>query len=142
MRFGYARYSNRSVVQFYIDGKPTGIPVDLRNNSETEAFIGFIPDSQFGGDEAEIAENDKEMHNRNWMKAPASFKVAGGTIARDTSTPIRYVLGTFHLSKGDHWFRMKNVREDQATDSQGHHDYFEIVPKAVVTDPTVPEDRY
>ena len=142
LRFGYARYSNRSVVQFYVDGKPTGIPVDLRNNTETEAFIGFIPDSQFGGDDSEIAENDKEMHNRNWMKAPASFKVAGGTIARDTSTPIRYVLGTFYLSKGDHWFRMKNVREDQATNSQGHHDYFEIVPKAVVTDPSVPEDRY
>ena len=48
----------------------------------------------------------------------------------------------YYLSKGDHWFRMKNVREDQATNSQGHHDYFEIVPKAVVTDPTMPEDRY
>lgn len=141
LRFGYARYSNRSVVQFYMDGKPTGIPVDLRANSETELFIGFIKDSELA-DEAEIAENDKEMHNRNWMKAPASFKVAGGADTRETSVPMRYVLGTFYLSKGDHWFRMKNVREDQATNSQGHHDYFEIVPKAVVTDPTMPEDRY
>ena len=72
------------------------------------------------------------------MKAPASFKVAGGADTRETSVPMRYVLGTFYLSKGDHWFRMKNVREDQATNSQGHHDYFEIVPKAVVTDPQCP----
>ena len=55
MRFGYARYSNRSVVQFYIDGKPTGIPVDLRNNPETELFIGFVKDSDMP-DETEIAE--------------------------------------------------------------------------------------
>lgn len=141
LRVGYARYSNRSVVQFYIDGKPTGIPVDLRYNDMTETFIGFIPDSNLGSDE-EIAENDKEMHNRNWMKAPASFLVESGKSPREYSRPMRYVLGMFYLAEGEHWFRMKNVREDGATDSQGHHDYFEIVPKAIVTDPTVPEDRY
>ncbi len=142
LRFGYARYSNRSVVQFYIDGKPTGIPVDLRYSTDTEEFIGFIPDSDFEGDEAAISANDKEMHNRNWMKAPASFKVAGGTETRETSVPIRYVLGMFTLTQGDHWFRMKNVREDGALNTQGHHDYFEIVPKSVISDPTKPEDRY
>jgi hypothetical protein len=129
------------VVQFYIDGKPTGIPVDLRYNDMTETFIGFIPDANLGSDE-EIAENDKEMHNRNWMKAPASFLVESGKSPREYSRPMRYVLGMFYLAEGEHWFRMKNVREDGATDSQGHHDYFEIVPKAIVTDPTVPEDRY
>lgn len=141
LRFGYARYPNRSVVQFYVDGKPTGIPVDLRRNDITEAFIGFINDNELA-DETEISENDKEMHNRNWMKAPASFMVENGKNTRDTSVPMRYVLGMFYLSEGEHWFRMKNVREDQATDTQGHHDYFEIVPKAIVTDPSVPEDRY
>ena len=141
LRVGYARYPNRSVVQFYIDGKPTGIPVDLRRNDMTEQFIGFIKDSELA-DEQEIAENDKEMHNRNWMKAPASFMVENGKDTRETSYPMRYVLGMFYLSEGDHWFRMKNVREDQATDTQGHHDYFEIVPKAIVTDPSAPEDRY
>jgi hypothetical protein len=76
------------------------------------------------------------------MKAPASFMVENGKDTRETSYPMRYVLGMFYLSEGDHWFRMKNVREDQATDTQGHHDYFEIVPKAIVTDPSAPEDRY
>lgn len=140
LRFGYARYDNRSVVQFYLDGKPTGIPVDLRYNADTETFIGFKPDSYFEGDEDAIAANDKEMHNRNWMKAPASFKVENGKETRETSRPIRYVLGMFTLTKGEHWFRMKNVREEQNT--QGHHDYFEIVPKIVISDPTMPEDRY
>ena len=140
LRFGYARYDNRSVVQFYIDGKPTGIPVDLRYNNETETFIGFKADSYFKGDEDAIAANDKEMHNRNWMKAPDSFKVAGGTETRETSRPIRYVLGMFTLTKGDHWFRMKNVRSEKNT--QGHHDYFEIVPKIVISDPSAPEDRH
>lgn len=142
LRFGYTRYSNRSVVQFYVDGKPTGIPVDLRYSDDTEEFIGFIPDSKFDGDEQAILENDKEMHNRNWMKAPASFKVNNNVETRETSVPIRYVLGMFTLSQGDHWFRMKNVREDGALNTQGQHDYFEIVPKIVITDPTKPEDRY
>lgn len=141
LRIGYARYPNRSVVQFYMDGKPTGIPVDLRNNTQTEEFINHVKDSELGDEDA-IIEKDKEMHNRNWMKAPASFKVQNGILARDTSIPMRYVLGMFYLSEGDHWFRMKNVREDGAIDTQGHHDYFEIVPKAIVTDPTTPEDRY
>lgn len=140
LRFGYARYDNRSVVQFYIDGKPTGIPVDLRYNTDTENFIGFKADSYFNGDEDAIAANDKEMHNRNWMKAPDSFKVEGGKNTRETSRPIRYVLGVFTLSKGEHWFRMKNVRSERNT--QGHHDYFEIVPKIVISDPTTPEDRH
>ena len=140
LRFGYSRYPNRSVVQFYIDGKPAGIPVDLRNSTETENFIGFIPDSDFNGAEDAIAANDKEMHNRNWMKAPDSFKVAGGKQSRDDSHSIRYVLGVFTLSKGEHWFRMKNVRSEKNT--QGQHDYFEIVPKVVISDPSKPEDRH
>lgn len=142
MRFGYSRYPNRSVVQFYIDGKPAGIPVDLRSSTDTEEFIGFIPDSKFDGDEQAISENDKEMHNRNWMKAPASFRVASGKETRETSIPMRYVLGMFTLTPGEHWFRMKNVRDDGDKSTQGQHDYFEIVPKSVISDPTKPEDRF
>ena len=142
LRFGYSRYPNRSVVQFYIDGKPTGIPVDLRSSTETDAFINSIPDHEFDGDEQAIAANDKEMHNRNWMKAPASFKVANGTEARQSEKPMRYVLGMFTLTQGEHWFRMKNVRDDGDMSTQGQHDYFEIVPKSVISDPTKPEDRY
>ena len=142
MRFGYSRYPNRSVVQFYIDGKPAGIPVDLRSSTDTEEFIGFIPDSKFDGDEQAISENDKEMHNRNWMKAPASFRVAGGKETRETSIPMRYVLGMFTLTPGEHWFRMKNVRDDGDKSTQGQHNYFEIVPKSVISDPTKPEDRF
>lgn len=140
LRIGYSRYPNRSIVQFYLDGKPTGIPVDLRESNETEVFIGFKKDSEFGDDLDAIAANDKEMHNRNWMKAPASFKVAGSTPTRETSRAIRYVLGMFTLTKGEHWFRMKNVREEQNT--QGQHDYFEIVPKIIISDPSAPEDIY
>ena len=140
LRFGYSRYPDRSVVQFYIDGKPAGIPVDLRHTTETENFIGFIADSEFKGDEEAIAANDKEMHNRNWMKAPDSFKVASGQDTREISRCVRYVLGMFTLSKGEHWFRMKNVRAEKNT--QGQHDYFEIVPKIVVSDPSKPEDRH
>ena len=92
--------------------------------------------------EQAIAANDKEMHNRNWMKAPASFKVANGTEARQSEKPMRYVLGMFTLTQGEHWFRMKNVRDDGDMSTQGQHDYFEIVPKSVISDPTKPEDRY
>ena len=139
LRFGYTRYPNRSVVQFYIDGKPAGIPVDLKRSDDTEAFIGWVADSQLE-DEQAIAENDKEMHNRCWMKAPDSYKVASSINARASNIPMRYVLGIFHLTEGDHWFRMKNVLE--AKDTQGQHDYFEIVPKVVISDPSKPEDRH
>ena len=40
----------------------------------------------------------------------------------------------------DHWVRIKNVSSDW-TNTALMLDYFEIVPKGIITDPTNPEDR-
>jgi hypothetical protein len=54
---------------------------------------------------------------------------------------VRVILTTVHLTEGvDHWVRIKNVKSDwEGTALQ--LDYFEIVPKGVISNPSKPEDR-
>ena len=138
LRYGYALWSNRGIAQFYVDGKVTGLPIDMSIGSYTQERIGWVADT--GDDEVDY-ENDKAMRNRGYMKGPASVIKDPGLSLRGYDDPIRVILTMAHLTEGtDHWIRIKNVREDwQGTALM--LDYFEIVPKGIITDPTNPEDR-
>lgn len=70
-------FPNRGIMQVYFDGKPCGIPLDMRKDG-VDPSIGNKPDQDLGDDEA-IAAYDKALHNRGWMKGPASY----GSINQD-----------------------------------------------------------
>ena len=142
IRFGYPRGYYRGVCQFYVDGKIAGIPVDLRWNNDTDIAIGWITDDNKSSDE--IRENDKAMRNRGYMKGPASIVLDNeGNTMRDSEQSIRKIVGTYRLDKGDHWLRFKDVSENSTGKmKQFDQDYLELVPAAVLSDPTKPEDIY
>ena len=143
IRFGYAKGYNRGVCQFYVDGKIAGIPVDLRWNSDTEAIIGWVSDEGLTDDE--IRENDKSMRNRGYMKGPASIVLEkeGNVTMRSGVQPLRKIIGTYRLDKGDHWLRFKDVSDKNVnTMKQFEQDYLELVPMSVLSNPSKPEDIY
>ena len=86
-----------------------------------------------------IAADDKARRARGYMKGPASALVNQGTqTLRQAHNAARIILGTFTLSDGDHWIRFKNTEESLTTEFM--HNYLELVPKSVISDPSNPED--
>lgn len=151
IRFGYSQSSLRGVIQIYLDDEICGIPLDLRNNAEAQAKIGWFEEE---GTENEIREKDKAMRNKGFMKGPASCHLnledandkAGNM--RYSKQCIRRIVGQFDLGKrykngspDGHWLRIKSVTRN-ATTEQFNQDYLEIVPINIITDPSKPEDQY
>ncbi len=143
LRLGTCLCDTRGIAQTYVDGKVTGIPIDLRTENGSELVaerFDFKYDRDFDSEEA-IDEDDKARRNRGFMKGPASAFVSSGSVnLRDAYNAARIIIGTFTLSEGDHWIRFKNVMGN--TTSEFMHNYFEIVPRSVISDPTKPEDKY
>ena len=139
IRFGYAKGYNRGVCQFYVDGKIAGIPVDMRWNADTDIIIGWVADT--GLSDEEIRENDKAMRNRGYMKGPHSIVMGDEVTMREGVQPLRKIVGTYRLDKGDHWMRFKDVSDKEST-KQFNQDYLELVPTSVLSDPSKPEDIY
>lgn len=143
IRFGYPKGYYRGVCQFYVDGKIAGIPVDLRWSAETDIIIGWVSDE--GLSEDEIRENDKAMRNRGYMKGPASIVLEAetGVTMRSGVQPLRKIVGTYRLDKGDHWMRFKDVSENSTGKlKQFDQDYLELVPLSVINNQLKPEDIY
>ena len=154
VRIGYRVNTNhRGITQFYFDGVPCGIPIDMRLKG-TDASIGWEqayvytqvnnpyigswgegnPDDYYG------YENDKSLHNRNFMKAPDSFGskellisgVTGGVKASARNDPyaLRKVLGIFSWPEmATHEFRVV-----QMLDGSCHFDYIEFIPTNLLED--------
>lgn len=136
LRMGYTATSIRAITQFYVDGKVTGIPVDLRIGAE-DPRIGWIADD---ATDDNGVENDKAMRNRGYMKAPDSYyRQSAAGVARIHSGAIRIIITQKYFDNKDHWIRMKKV--DESGDREFNHDYFELVPKSVITS-HIPEDRH
>ena len=137
LRMGYTATSIRAVTQFYVDGKVTGIPVDLKIKA-TDDRIGWIDDKDT---EDNGVENDKVMRSHGYMKAPDSYNGQSTPApARSQSGAIRIIITQKYFDAGEHRLRMKKV--DLIEKREFNHDYIEIVPKGIITDPTRPEDRH
>ncbi|MBO7168331.1 MAG: fasciclin domain-containing protein, partial [Bacteroidaceae bacterium] len=143
IRFGYSVSSERAITQFYYDDKVCGIPVDMTLGS-TNPLIGWFPEE--GLNDEQIKENDKAMRNRGYMKGPASCALSkDGESMRKSELALRKIIGTFNITKGDHWLRFKNVTENEKS-AQGNwvqfnQDYLEIVPTSIISNPAKPEDQ-
>ena len=94
-------------------------------------------------------ENDRQMRNRGWMKAPDSYLVytINGIIpARNSSSHVRRIITSCYLSEGEHWLRIRKISDinwvqDMMKNTSGY-DYIELVPLHIVSDPNKPEDRH
>ncbi|MFA9390806.1 MAG: fasciclin domain-containing protein [Prolixibacteraceae bacterium] len=130
IRFGWQPTGGRGAAQLYWDGKPCGIPLDLRIDA-LDPKIGYVRPGTDTAD-PEGFENDKMMRNRGYMKGPASFKVINeawyvGT-GRMSERALRKILGIFTFDEaGTHEFSVKAARSGQFM-----FDYLEFVPVEVL----------
>ena len=147
IRFGFSCSDARGVVQFYLDNEICGIPLDMRLNATNLAIMGWYDETDLTEDEISI--KDKEMRNRNFMKAPASiFQTDVETNQknlRHASGALRCILEKdFKIQHGkDYWLRCKDVTEakSEGKANELNQDYLEIVPLTIVNG-TEPEDLF
>lgn len=131
IRFGYQSNGRRGVAQFYVDGVPTGVPVNL-NTGGTDVSIGYIKPGDIPDDPLGF-ENDKMMRNLGYMKGPNSFKAVNeswysGSSARYNASNLRKILGTYSYSKdGNHKIMVKGL-----SGGQFQIDFIEFVPTSVL----------
>ena len=126
--------------QIYIDGKVQGVPFDIQYLNKfpgrTESPTGYIADSETYDNGLE---NDKNMRNKGWMKAPVVFYGHDGHPARSAEHYIRKIITKKHFDEGKHTIRFRIVSK---YDSDIRFDYIEFVPLHIINDPTKPEDRH
>lgn len=129
LRQGYSANGLRSITQIYVDGKPIGIPLDLRISAD-DPRIGYVIDKETTDNGFE---NDKMMRNRGYMKAPTSFNVylsSTPITARENKSALRRIIGTFTFTDySPHYIRLKSVINN--TKAQLDLDFLEFVPKSI-----------
>lgn len=151
VRIGFSMSNRRGVIQFYLNNRVCGIPVDMRNDESNKNRIGWFSDKDENGvplASSEIADAERALRNRGYMKAPASITYGSGENIhpfRETNNAMRRILVTNHEftpRKGGWWVQVKNVTENDDGNKEYNHDYLEIVPKSIYNDPGAPEDIY
>ncbi len=134
IRVGLLLNGKRGVAQYYWDGVPCGLPLDL-DVSSTDPSIGYVTP---GTDKTDPYgyENDKVLRNHGFMKAPATFKAVSGfwqpngayTSARNNYNALRrnLIVITF-ITAETHRLQIKAVRAGEVM-----LDYIEFVPVTVL----------
>lgn len=151
VRLGYTTGSDGAVVQAYMDGQPCGIPIDTRI-SAYNGQTGWIQDwqaiqesgsSRFAGlgeseEDPYGLENDKNLRNHGFMKAPNSFVgwnyhdlgYGDNLTARNVDTRLRRILGIFNwTTDGTHQFRLVAMKTGKY-----QLDYIEFMPTDMLDD--------
>ncbi len=131
VRFGYQSNGRRGVAQFYVDGVPCGVPVNL-NTLGTNIGIGYVLPGN-DPDDMQGFQNDKMMRNLGYMKGPHSFKAISeswytGQSARFNSSNLRKILGTYRFPEsGHHQIMVKGL-----SGGQFQIDFIEFVPTSLI----------
>ncbi|NLK48901.1 MAG: fasciclin domain-containing protein [Bacteroidales bacterium] len=128
VRFGYLTNYGRGVCQFYFDGVPTGVPVNLNNDGAHEAIGWVRPGSDLS--DLDGFENDKMMRNLGYMKGPACLQApdpvwtGGAADGRRDRRHLRKIIGIYTFDKaGHHTLSVKGL-----SGGQFMIDYMEFVP--------------
>lgn len=131
VRFGYQSNGRRGVAQFYVDGVPSGVPVNL-NTLGTDIGIGYVLPGN-DPDDTQGYQNDKMMRNLGYMKGPHSFKAVNeswyaGQSARYNASNLRKILGTYRFAEaGHHQIMVKGL-----SGGQFQVDFVEFVPTSLI----------
>lgn len=149
VRLSYA--GGEAVVQVYLDGMPCDIPIDSRM-SAYNGDIGWIQDwlaiqesgsSRFAGmgeseEDPYGLENDKNLRNHGYMKAPNSFVgtnyhalgYGDNLTARNVDTRLRKILGIVNWTDdGTHELRLVAMKAGEF-----NMDYIEFMPTDLLED--------
>ena len=137
--------SGKEKCQIYLDNKVCGNPISMHPTG-TDPEIGWVKDEDTYDNGVE---NDKQMHNRGWMKAPDSYYYCSIndriSIARGSEKLLRKIIHRQYIDKGEHWLRLRYLPSNSVQSNQRPYfflDYLEFVPLHIVSDPNKPEDRH
>jgi len=136
IRFGYTANGSRGILQFYVDGEPQGIPLNMKIGA-ADPSIGWVADATTLDNGIE---NDKMMRNRGYMKGGTTY-MGGDVSARQQNGALRRIICTKSWdTDAPHYLRFKSVSSDAG--DQFQIDFFEFVPKNVYDNPNgTAEDR-
>ena len=142
IRLGFCGLKTRGVAQIYFDGIPQGIPLDMTQYLNEEAFIG----SRFVNDETaadydkmtdeEKAKEQKVLKNLGAYRAGRSIYHTNGSTKYffiGNYRTFRRVLCQVHIDANkDHYLRFRVASDSkQGNDNEFMLDYLELVPKSV-----------
>ncbi len=150
IRLGFCLIPTRGIGQFYIDGVPQGIPLDMRGNGGAfsgvwESRVGWKSNYTSLSDEAK-KQTRKDLANQGWFYGPKSVRnisTGGGSVKDDNllsasnSSPFCNNNGTVRrlIYQGpldgnvQHTMRIRSVYAVGGAELM--FDYLEIVPKSV-----------
>lgn len=139
------QFESRGIIQYYIDGKPQGIPFDMRPGGVD--LFGFKTDADLGDDDA-IAAFDKSIHNIGWMRGPGCYATgdrssydASATTMRNLPNTIRKVVGQFYTDgKSDHYLRIQQKMESE--NNELNFDFIELCPSSVYNNEYYSEPKW
>lgn len=138
IRLGFCALDTRGVAQIYFDGKPQGIPLDMRKYLNDKSILG----DQFGTkkwaemSDDEKAEDQKMLKNLGYYRgAYGGYHSNGSSVNEfvDNERTYRLVLCTVHINpKQDHFIRIRCTSSLKlGNNNEFMMDYLEIVPKSV-----------
>lgn len=132
VRFGFQATPKRGVCQFYFDGEPCGVPVNLSIGG-TNPLIGYEKPGS-NTDDPNGYQNDKAMRTKGFMKGPASFKAVSSGFSYSTVSArveagyLRRILGTYNFAEaGSHKIRITGLSGGQFV-----IDFVEFVPTSLL----------
>lgn len=137
IRMGVSNNTLRGMVQVYFGSDPlrlapVGLPYDMRQSVPSVA-IPWVEDED---DDETNAENDRNMRNQGYMKAPNYFCTTNGkgdTPVRNlggSAAALRKIITVANMSANEtYYLRFKSALKK--SDSQFFMDYFEFVPTSV-----------
>lgn len=138
IRLGVSLNGMRGMGQFYFGSDPlrlgpVGLPIDMRQSMQNNPAIPAVADVE---DEQTNIENDRNMRNQGWMKAPQYATICNGNgdsplRAQITGNGVcRAILSVEDMKANQtYYLRMKSAL--RKTDAQFFLDYIEYVPTSV-----------
>lgn len=138
IRLGFCALKTRGVAQIYYDGKPQGIPIDMRVFLNEDAVLGnkWASKNWASMTDEEKAEDQKVLKNLGYYRgANGGFHTSGSSINEfvDNYRTYRRVLCTVHINpKQDHYLRIRCTSTSKlGNNNEFMMDYLEIVPKSI-----------
>ena len=143
LRLGFCALETRGVMQVYFDGVAQGIPLDMRNTLNSEAYLG----SRFDGDETagtydKMSDEDKADQQKT-LKNLGAYRAPRSTYHFNSNGKKYYFVGTNGVyrrilcqayidNESDHYLRFRVASNGkQGNNNEFMLDYLEIVPKSV-----------
>ena len=139
IRLGFCALETRGMAQIYLDGKPQGIPLDMRKFLNHGSVLGnrFLNKDQYDAlDEAGKAEDQKNLKNLGYYRGPyGGFHTNGDTrnefVGNERTHRVILYQGPIDANSY-HTLRIRCASKGKlGNNNEFMIDYLELVPKSV-----------